>query len=114
MQQLLFLEQYLICAQHVVVDAPEVLHRLEAVHDLDAALVRLARVLALLLRALAVVPEAVPILASGRAPGVCTGDRYSCGVLAPAARAWTQQDKEPYLLFGLQISLSCVGSKLHK
>lgn len=46
----------------MVVDAPEVLHRLEAVDDLDAALIRLAGVLALLLRTLPVVPEAVPVL----------------------------------------------------
>lgn len=57
----------------MVVDAPEVLHRLEAVDDLDAALVCLAGVPALLLRPLAVVPEAVPILGTREdrpAPGV--------------------------------------------
>lgn len=48
----------------MVVDAPEVLDRLKAVHDLDATLVRLAGIPALLLRPLAVVPEAVPILSA--------------------------------------------------
>lgn len=55
-------QQYLIGAKDMVVDPPEVLHRLKAVHRLDAALVGLARVPALLLRALAVVPKAVPVL----------------------------------------------------
>lgn len=68
-------EQYLVRAKHVVVDAPEVLDGLETVHDLDAALIRLAGVPALLLRALAVVPETVPILARPQTTGASKGDK---------------------------------------
>lgn len=54
--------QYLVSPKDMVVNAPKVLDRLEALHHLDAALVRLAGIPALLLRPLPVVPEAVPIL----------------------------------------------------
>lgn len=52
---------YLVGSKDVVVDAPEVLDGLEALHDFYTALVGITGV-AVLLRSLAVIPEAVPVL----------------------------------------------------
>lgn len=73
-QESLYTPTHLISAQDMIVYAPEVFDGLEAFDDLDAALVRIARI-SVFRSAFAVVPEAVSIL---RAKTSISGENQSC------------------------------------